>query len=481
MSAYLLLLVLSAALFVGVAAIYGRQRFSSVFHPISLYLLFHGLVFVARPLANYGGPESRLYPLFDFLPSPDAKLTVLLAANLGLLAFVAGAWAAGREPLPFRQGEAELIHRRRLVRPFFLALAVLVPIAIASVVDVYRGVWSTMRIDYATGVRINTTSSGWFVEAQLMLVPLSVLIAWLFRFRLWSLVPLATFVLIRAGTGGRGPFVVACVAAGMLWLYDRKRRWPSWRIAMLVPALIAGFYLVGQDRGAAVRSFVQDGQVVEVSESAGLLQSMDFANFEFFEYIVETVPRKTGTFGYFVDNLQVFTEPVPRALWPGKPIGAPIKLFNLFNHGSPYGMTYSLPGEGWLQAGYLGVALWCGLWGLVLGAIYTRFARGRQGNFDVALYFAFLPIFVVAYRDGTLITVLRTAVFYLSPVLVWHLAAQALGVRSPHEIARRWARSQTRSWTTPPGLGSLRSRRTASEDIVPRAWRRRNAEPSPRR
>lgn len=475
MASDFLLLILSLGVFVAITAIYGRQKFSSVYHPISLYLAFHGIVFVLRPLANYGSPVAKLYRAWDFVPSQSAGATVILAANLGLVAFVAGAWTTGKVPLIFRQGAAELDHRRRLIAPFLVALAVLVPLAVASLVGIYRGAWSTMRMDYATGISINTTSNGWFIEAQLMLVPFSVLIAWLFRFRAWALIPLATFVLLRAGTGGRGPFVVACVAAGLLWLYDRKRRWPTLRITLFALLLGASFYLIGQDRGAAVRSFVQDGQVIEVRERSGVLESMDFANFEFFQYLVDTVPGKTGTYGYFVDNLQVVTEPVPRKLWPDKPIGAPIKFFNLFDYGSPFGLTYSLPGEGWLQAGYLGVALWCGLWGLALGAIYARFAKGRQGNFEVAVYFAFLPIFVIAYRDGLLITILRTAVFYLTPVLVWRLAAQALGVLSPHEVAMRWARLRARARAVQEVPVLPRSRRASPEAIVPRAWRIHNA------
>ena len=194
---------------------------------------------------------------------------------------------------------------------------------------------------------------------------------------------------------------------------------------------------------------------------------------EFFEYLVETVPRKTGTYGYFVDNLQAFTEPVPRVLWKNKPIGAPIKMFDLFDYGRPIGVTYSLPGYGWMQLGYAGVVLWCGLWGYCLGAIYSWFVRSRQGNFHVAFYFAFLPIFIIAFRDGGLVTILRTGVFYLTPVLVWMWAARALGIPDPADLMRRAARLGTRRGPSPEAALPAYSRRQ-SEDIVPRAWRGRS-------
>ena len=471
---YPILLWASVAIFVIVTVVYLRQNFSSIYHPISLYLVFHGLVFVVRPLFAFYRNYNFLYPVYRFDPSQDVKITVIIAANLGLLAFVAGAWKGGAAQLEFHQGAAEIAHRKRLIPAFLVVLALIAPLAIGSIYTVFTSGYAGMRLDVNTGIAVNTSGNGWLLEAQLMLVPLSVLIAWTFRFRWWSLAPLILFVTVRAGTGGRGPFIVACAAAGLLWLFDSKRRWPAlWTLALVVP-LAAGFYVVGQERGA-VRTFLDEGKVIELQERTGFMETMDWANMEFFEYIVETVPRKTGTYGYFVDNLQVFTEPVPRVLWTGKPIGAPIKMYNLFDYGNPIGMTYSLPGYGWMQLGYIGVALWCALWGYCLGAIYSWFMRSRQGNFQVALYFAFLPIFIIAFRDGGLLTVLRTGVFYITPVLVWMWAARAMGIPDPSDLVRRASRVVSRGRKAPPSAGSPSpQRRQAPEETVPRAWRGRN-------
>jgi len=480
---YLILLFASLAIFLTVIAIYGRQSFASVFHPISFYLLFHGFVFVVRPFFALWQDYHTIYTSFLFTPSPEAKAVAIVVANIGMLAFVVGAWRTGATVLPFRQERADLEQRQRLIVPFLVVATVLAPIAIYSLVDIYGGGgWATMRLDRSSGVAINTTANGWFVEAQLLLVPLSVLFAWVTRFRWWSLAPLIAFVLIRGGTGGRGPFIVACVAAGLLWIYDSKRRWPTPRAIGLLSILVVAFYFVGQDRGAFVRAIVDDGKVIAVEDQQGFMESMDFANLEFLEYLTETIPRKTGTYGLFLDNLQVLTEPIPRKFWPGKPVGAPIKLYNLMDYGRPFGMTYSLPGNGWAQGGYFGVALWCGLWGMALGAIYSRFARGMQGNFAVALYFSFLPIFVIAFRDGQLLTIVRTAVFYLSPILLWLLVARAMGI---HETLRRLVVLPRRTFPKAPLVRRTlprepalppRARRPSQEGgIVPRAWR-----PAPR-
>jgi hypothetical protein len=462
---YFFVLCASALVFAFVLAGYLRSGFASAFHPISVYLAFHGWVFVIRPFFAWFWQYRIIYEVYGFEPSLETKITVIVAANLGLLAFIAGAWRTGGMPLAFRQGPAALAHRRRLLTAFLPVVAVLGLIGVASLWSSYTLTVWTMRSDTANGITINTTANGWFVEAQLLLVPISVLLAWLLRFRWYSLLPLVGFVLLRSGTGGRGPFVVACFAAALLWLFDRRQKWPSPRIVAVALALLGLFYLVGQDRGASVKALLNQGEVIRVEKRWDFVESMDWANLEFFEYVATVVPRQTGTYGYFIDNLQVFTEPIPRKYWKDKPVGAPIKMFNLFSYGKPVGMTYSLPGYGWAQGGYLGVIVWCGLWGLALGAIYTRFARSRQGTFAVAAYFAFLPIFVIAFRDGQLLTILRTGVFYLAPVALWYLAARALGIpeaRVPVPAVRRSGIDPTPA-----------RRRVRSDDIVPRAWRRR--------
>jgi hypothetical protein len=145
---------------------------------------------------------------------------------------------------------------------------------------------------------------------------------------------------------------------------------------------------------------------------------MDFANLEFYEYIVHAVPQKTGTYGYFLDNLQIFTEPVPRVFWPDKPVGPPIQLFSLFDYGYPIGMTYSLPGEGWMQLGYLGVAIWCGLFGWFYGWLYNKFQRSSQSTIAVIAFLLAMPLSFQFFRDGLLLTLIKTHAWFLMPVLM---------------------------------------------------------------
>lgn len=423
---YLVVLVASLMIFCGVTAVYLRSGYFSVFHPFTIYNLFHGLVFVIRPLFSYWLEYEAIYNAYQFTPSLSDKITVIVAANVGLLSFAFFCFRQGAVSMRFRSDPLLVPERNRLARFFLWVLVICAPMAIWSLFSAFNAATDYNTIgdmgrDMATGVIYHTRSNGYFDEAQMMLVPLSALSAWLFRFRLIALAPLALFVLMRAGTGGRGPFVAALFAAGLLYLYDQRRRFPTMRVSLALAAAALLFALIGSDRGQSVRAWFggeTDARLVGRSDLR-FMEGMDFGNLEFFEYIVYVIPQRSQTYGYFNDVLQVFTEPVPRVLWKDKPFGAPFQRFSMFDYGFPVGYTRSLPGNGWYAMGWLGVIITCGLWGYVLGLIYRRFVEGTQSTYQVAAYMVFLPILIVAYRDGMIVTVFRQGIFFMAPILLW--------------------------------------------------------------
>lgn len=440
-------LALSVLCFLLVSFTYWRLPTFSVFHPLTLYLAFHGILFVFRPIiAWYGGYDS-IYRTYQFFPSMSDKITVILASTLGLLAFAFFSLRSGSAPMRFVESEAIQYERRKLSQIFVWVLAICGPLAIYSLLKSYGedNNFAGLLLDRNTGVTINTQKIGYITDLQLMAVSLCPLIIWLARFRLWSFSPLVIFILLRAGTGGRGPFVASVVGAGLFYLYEKRIRYPGLRVVLGGLLLLAAFSAVGADRGAAIRQFVgyqQADEFEKIDKSERFLEGMDFANMEYFEYLVYVIPQRSGTYDYFLDNLQVFTEPVPRLLWPSKPIGEPFRRVSLFDYGFPIGMTRSLPGEGWYAMGWLGVLIWCGLWGHVLGRIYNRFVLGDQTTMKAAAYLVFLPILVVALRDGILLTMVRQAGAYLMPIFIWYLLARYFGVPTASQIAAALARKR---------------------------------------
>lgn len=425
---YDLALIAGVPLWAGLLWWYLRQPAASAFHPASFYFLFHGVLFMLRPILARVQHFEALYRIYDFTPTPADKLTVLLGADLALVTFVLVCVRVGRQPLVRAAGTTRRAALPRLTLSLWLMAAACLPLAIASLAAGWqtRVTGSSMVLQAGTGLAINTTGNGYFSDAVLMIGPITVLLAWAMRFRALAFVPLAMFVLVKAGTGGRWPFIMALLSAGLWWMFEHRHRWPPARVVLLAVPLVALFTIVGQDRGASVRALFAGEALVAAPDlfRERPLESMDFANMEFFEYLAHVVPAKTGTYGWFLDNLQVVTEPVPRVLWPGKPVGAPVQLFALWDYGTPIGMTYSLPGNGWMQAGWLGIVLWTALFAWAYGHGYALFVRSDQSRFKVAIYMILLPVSLQVFRDGVLLSALRTSFFPLVPVLAWRLFAR---------------------------------------------------------
>ncbi len=331
--------------------------------------------------------------------------------------------------------------------------------------------FSGMTLDSNTGIFINTTQNGYLLEAQTMLASAVALIAWVYRFRLLALVPFAAFFVLRAGTGGRGPLVASMAMLILLYFFDRRQKFPNIRLILLVAIGLSVFTFIGVNRGAEIRYVLGLGEktYVENQVDEKFLEGMDFGNLEFFEYIVYVVPQRSGTYDYFLDNLQLLTEPIPRALWTDKPVGPPIQRVNLLDYGRPNGMTRSLPGEGWYAWGGIGVMIWCGLWGAVLGRIYQGFAAGPQNSLHTATYMVFLPILIVAFRDGSIVTVFRQGVFYFFPLVLWFAFSRYMGLPTARTMRfaayRKWRSMKAKQLRRPELLaGSDPSRMTTSSN-----------------
>ncbi|MBW8784649.1 MAG: oligosaccharide repeat unit polymerase [Novosphingobium sp.] len=445
---YVVALAFSALTLVLVGGWYARSRYFSMFHPFSVYLLFHGFLFVVRPIFAYLLDYRLMYQVYQFTPSDSDKLTVIIASNLGFLSFAFFCFRNGMVEMRFKNDSVSEMDRVRLARVFIYIAAICLPLGFYSMMKSWgqanEGVlYADMAMDKGTGIFVNTNSNGYLSDAQLLLASCGVVFAWLFRFRLLALMPLLAFVIMKAGTGGRGAFVTSLVSVALLWLYEQRRKYPSFRAAALLVGVALAFNTVGADRGRFVRQMVGSDNTVDYAASGvgdKFLERMDFANLEFFEYLVYAVPQRSHTYGYFLDNLEIFTEPIPRVLWKGKPIGAPFERIFLWNYGQPIGITRSLPGEGWFSLGWLGVVIWCGLWGWGLGWIYRRWVEGPQNTLQTIGYAIFLPTLIVAFRDGALLTLVRQSGEYLAPVVLLYLFARGMGIPSAQEVRAMLAR-----------------------------------------
>ena len=498
---YELSLAISVITFIAVLLVVARRPSFNIHNPLLIYTIFHFVIFVVRPIVAYIFTFDGLYVAYGFMPSMSDKITVIYASNLGFVVFTFFCLQQGDVPMEFRRDAIDDVERRRLTQVFVWVWAICGPLSLYSAVrstqsflggDYVQG----MILDRGTGAFINTSSNGYLTDAQFMFVTLCGLLAWVGRFRLLALTPLVLFVIYRSMTGSRIMFVYALMIAALFFAYERKIRLPSWRVVALALLPILLFRMVGDDRGASIRQTVgteAKEQILTGDNRIKLrtLESMDYGNMEFFEYLVYAVPQRSGTYDYFLDNFQVFTEPVPRVLWSGKPIGEPFRRIFLFNYGFPIGMTRSLPGEGWYALGWLGVVIWCGLWGGILGRTYRKFAESRQTTLQTAAYCVYMPSLIAFFRDGQLITFAKQLGMFMLPILVWYLIARFMSVPTAAELRAMWRSRMQRARSGPesgpgPGSGSgpidapssaVANRRaaaaTAARQTLPAAVRRR--------
>ena len=470
------MIVISIGVLALVTAYYVRHRACSIYHPVTMYLAFHALVFVFRPIMSRIYDYRVIYNAVGFQPSEWDKITVLLGTNLALIVFVAVALRVGGQPMVFRQEPAEVARRSYWMRLVWLVAIPIGLLAAYSLITQWLLESSSIRInkmDMRTGIQTMDAMSGYLVIVGSMLTPISVIFAYLNRFKLWSLLPFVAFAILRLGTGGRGDFISGLLMLGALFLFDQRRKWPTPRTMMVAAVAAVLFVGVVQDRGAAIRELFGIEGINEARVGWGThykpFEHSDTAMLEAFQYVVYVVPQRSGSYDYFANNLRIITEPIPRALWPEKPYGSPVSFFNLYDYGTPIAMVLSMPGIGWYSLGYLGVAIWSALFAWFFGACYRSFAAGNQSNFATMSYAIVLGVAPLAFRDGLLLTILKLMFAYYLPLL---LLLALVMIFYPQVLKRvsRMARSERAAPALQP-----RSQRQATRSVVPRAWRKERA------
>ena len=292
---YDLLLLASAIIFAAASIAYLRHPAAGLMHPATFYLAFHGFIFVIRPIVARIYDFNFVYRLFEFMPSISDKITVILAANLAMVVFVASSLYIAKYPPAPLDDDVFARARASLAKPIIVVAALLSPLAVWSLLENWQQrseEFGSMIRDAATGTAINIGGIGWLTDASLFLAPITVMIIWLARYRWWSWAFFGVFMLLQGGTGIRGPIIYAASAIGILALLEMRRRWFDWRVMALASVAALAFGQLVLDRGASLRGVLGGGAEVTYAQDAELapLEGMDFANLEYFEYVVYAVP-----------------------------------------------------------------------------------------------------------------------------------------------------------------------------------------------
>ncbi len=404
----------------------------SVFHPAVWYLGFHGLVFVLRPIFVHMFGFDTIWAYMLYRPAETVFLRTLAISSVGMLVFVAAclafSWKRLAQPQRPTPGFTATQRGALALTTFLLA-----PLVAYSIYATREGILG----ERVAGVYIMTQSVGYINDAQFLATPL--LCAWLVvtRFHWLNLLPVGTYLGYRIWFGwSRWSILLFMAMVVVAFCWQRQRRWPpAWWLIAALPFLIL-FNTLGHNRDY-LKALIEGRPAVAVEQLPGETRSerirrrfdtQDFANFDYLSYVVGVVPERTGAFTLGTQYLQLLTEPVPRRLWKQKPIGPPVKRFDLGAYGNFTGLTVSLVGDGWMSAGWGGVILTLGLAGGFLGWAYDYFRRHSHRPLPALLFISGLAMSPQWFRDGG-ISIAKFMFWTWLPLLLWWGLAWWLGRR----------------------------------------------------
>lgn len=408
------------------------SREASLFHPLAWYLLVHGIVFVVRPLLVHFLQFRRTWYYMRFIPTEAEFIHALLVSSFALIIFFFVLFYAGRCNPEFQDNpKCDDLSQERLA--FWITLIILGPATVYSAVisiagPDFRGM-GLVRMEIVDAVAIYQNTTGYIVHAKDMFGTFVVLLIILYRYRWWTFATLLAHVGYRSFLGwGRWTIIFTIITLLLAWLWEKKRKFPGLKILAMVPVLLLLFTTFGDNR-YILRSYLEGRNITKSIMDDRPWQekvdSADFANFDYLAYVVSVVPRWTKTYTYGTQYLQLFTEPIPRILWKNKPIGPPIQYFNLNDYGNFATRTVSLPGDGWMSGGWLGVLITMGIVGIVLGRFHRWFWKSQEDFYRVLFYVVAVPAVILHYRDGS-IFVFKFLLFTILPVLVWITVSKVL-------------------------------------------------------
>lgn len=432
-----LALAANVIFFAGVVLFLYWRGYINFYSGLFVYLAFHFIAFVQRPIVVYAFDLRAEFIYLTYMPTEGVFLSALLAANLGLVSFVFGyLFMLGFQPLAVRFQSVTVTEadKKALLTTFLLLLPlILYSMYLVLTTRYYHdiGLFDDMRelsirIDAETGASVFVESSAYIVFARDLALPFASIFAIVNRLRWWSFIPLVFCALMALQVGARWETVISTFVAVTIVLYYRRYSLPRLRHAAILLVILFLFILMGQNR-----SLINEVLLGEFSNltfdlgTSSLGDHPDFANFEWLTFVIGKVPDISRSYTYFTQYLGLFTQPIPRVLWPDKPIGSPIMWVNLQSYGRFIGRTTTLVGDGWMSLGYIGVMITLSGAGAGYGWLYKKFCSANISIYMFCGYFWMEGLLIQWARDGGT-RILEFAFFCVAPLFLAYVVKQLL-------------------------------------------------------
>ncbi|MCD1620940.1 hypothetical protein K7H20_23075 [Salipiger manganoxidans] len=408
--------------------LYSRFFGTKLLEPATWYLFFHYALFAFRPAVLFSLGYHGNYSYMGIHPAVSDSAITFFVTNVALLSFLLGCGLRGSHPLQRTSETASPLE----IQTFFIAAIFFAPLYAYSIyyglsnpiVETNATSSGNVMIDPETGKKIFVSGSGYLYVLKNCFPGLIIAHIILFRVNVWNLSAAIAF-LAMTFLEGRGRFIIIYFVLGLIIYYFQRPNVSRAKKAILLlffSALSLILISVGGLYRRVTRSLGEvswsDFNIVDFVARTPMGDSQEFGMFEFLSYIIKFYPDENFGYSFFTQYLEVFTKPIPRALWPGKPVGSPIQLVDLDYFGNFQGLTQSMPGAGWLSLGLLGVVVLAFFSGFALQSAYCYAAKRWDDMSIRSIYIVSLPLCIQWFRDGAP-SIVEFYAFGLYPLIFW--------------------------------------------------------------
>lgn len=412
------LAVLMGALMISVVVMRAYRKGFDVFEPINLLAAIQGIAYVARSIyfaaGNYEWMEG-----FTRVDGPYYLSLALAVALAGVLAFYMGYLS----PLGVHVGWRlpafrDHINIRRL-KAMALIYLVIGLLAFALLLVQSGGIslqWTDISRKRA-GESEYLRTAAYLLSAAALLRLMAFVKGHRTRF-LWLSMALASVV----------PFVTSSRSNLILWgfafavvIHYTRRRFTVRDLLIVLPVFLSIYSVMAGLRLISKRSDIALGDVVGVAATLDkLLGGRDLGDINTLAHIVRVVQQQVVDLQWGQTFIVFLTRPIPRAIWPNKPVNLGGFVAEVIYHRSGGGIPPSFMGELFLNFHVPGVILGMLLFGVVCRAAYEYLRRDPGNPYVVASYglFVFVTLKLLISDIAIAMTHVMTLVaFFAIPFL----------------------------------------------------------------
>ncbi|MEY4539528.1 MAG: hypothetical protein RLZZ306_1285 [Bacteroidota bacterium] len=394
----------------------------SVYHPATIYIVFHLFAFTTRLLFLNSGAIFFLGGQTGYFTEIENHEIVKasLFADLGFISMTIAWLIESNRKTTINVSKSVIIINENVLK---LVLLITIPLGI-------WGIFSQLYIPGIGKAQFNFgdwSDSSYLQNTQNLLILSMLLTVFKYGFQKYYLIIIAFCLFILAFQGQhRYRVLVPCIFLLFLYLHRQQKRWLSLRFVMIILVGIMIFLpmkYVGKliQQGASTEDLVEFA--LEYRESLEIGANADFSFLDMYASTLTLIDQK-GKYYYGSTYLNLFLIPIPRPFWQNKPslvqwitdVSTPSR--NL----KELGAIPTIYGESYVNFGILGIIFIPFLFAKYAARWYFSVVETHPQSVNLYLYLYFATIMVQVYRDGLSSIIIFLSAYNLPGFFVYFLS-----------------------------------------------------------